>query len=100
MTTVTKLKPTEMLELLKALLTAGVDYAAAESRIERLFAEIREHEDDLVGGLDCYEPAVHAQVMAAIRPLDDDNRTALQVCDEISEAIDVLNFAMERDDAR
>jgi hypothetical protein len=96
MTTATKLTPAEMLKLLQDLLNAGVDYATAEHRIETLFAEIREHEDDLVDGLSVFEPAVHAQVMAATRPLTDDMREASMVCDEILEAIEVLRFAIER----
>jgi hypothetical protein len=71
LTTATKLTPAGMLERLEALLSAAADYAGAEDRIERLSAEIREHEDDLVDGLEHDRPLDERQRRILLALLQD-----------------------------
>jgi hypothetical protein len=95
--TTTKLTPTETRERLQELLKVAVTHAGAESEMERLKEELEAHEDDWTEDLPYYTDAVHYEIKGALS-WDEDNRDGLQICQDIQDAIDVLTFAIERDD--
>lgn len=94
-----KLTPAEIRDRLQELLKAAVDRAAAEARIERLAADLSEHEDDWTEDLPHFESAVCGEIKQAIYDATtSDEMDAFQRCQSIQDAIDVLTFAIERDD--
>jgi hypothetical protein len=97
--TTTKLTPAEIYDRLGELLKFAVDHAAAESGMERLAADLREHEDDWTEDLPYFQGAVAAEIRQALyNATSDDSIDALERCQSIQNAIDVLKFAIERDD--
>ena len=101
MTTATALTPGETLARLQALLKVATERAAAELRMEQIAAEFEEHRvGGWTEGLDRLSSAVHEEVEGALSWQERDD-SALQICQDIQDAIDVLKFAIERsDDAR
>jgi hypothetical protein len=95
--TTTKLTPGETRDRLQELLKVATEYAAAESKMERLAAELSEREDDWTDDLDSFGSAVHYEIKAALS-WDEDDRSGLQICQDIQDAIEVMTFALERND--
>jgi len=89
MTTATALTPGETLVVLEELLQAATERAAAELRMEGL----KEKLDADRESLDRFEMAVYYEIKGALswHERDDD---ALQACQDIQDAIDVLKFAI------
>jgi len=102
-TTSKTLSPTQFREELEALLWLAVAYAALEDRIERTAAEL-EHADWLMGMGTRYISAVGSEVRGALEDAKGEHGhsdfTALQLCQSIQDAIDVLDFAIDRDDRK
>jgi hypothetical protein len=94
----TTLTPGETLDRLRNLLSAATERAAGESRMERIRNELREHEDGWTESLERYSSAVHYEIQGAL-DWDADDRDALQVCQDIQDAIDILLLAIEKSDA-
>ncbi|MBA3567427.1 MAG: hypothetical protein H0W31_11330 [Actinobacteria bacterium] len=99
--TVTELTPTQFREELEGLLRLATEYAALESRIESKAREIELV--DWVGDMR-FADGVAAQVRAALNDATNKDEQgiaefgALDLCQSIQDALDVLKFAMERDD--
>jgi len=100
MTTATKLTPAEVTTRLEELLSAAVDYAAAESRVQRLAEEFAAHEDNWVQGVDRFGAAIDGQIRAALHDLKhpEEMVDANHLCQSVSDALDVFKFAIERSD--
>lgn len=99
MATTTQLTPIEVHDRLQELLKAATERASAECRIERIAAELG-RDDDWTDGLR-FAGAVAAEIRQALYDATTtDDMDALMRCQSIQDAIDVLKFAMERDDAR
>ncbi len=110
MTTATDARPTaaDTLKRLEELLALAADLAAMEDRLERAAKD----EAWTEGGtclLDAvpskFYDATRGEIEGALRDASGDGKresclTSLEVCQSIQDAIDVLKFAMERDDAR
>ena len=93
--------PAEIRDRLQELLKAAVETAAAESRIERLAADVEKHEDDWTEDRPYFRSAVHGEIKQALYDATtSDDLDWLSRCQSIQDAIDVLKIAMERDDAR
>jgi len=101
MTTATAFTPSETLAVLGELLQAATERAAAELRMEQIAAEFEEHRvGGWTEGLDRLNSAVHEEIEGALS-WQERNDSALLICQDIQDAIDVLKFAIERsDDAR
>jgi len=101
MTTATALTPGETLARLQELLKVATERAAAELRMEQIAAEFEEHRvGGWAEGLDRLSSAVHEEIEGALS-WQERNDSALMICQDIQDAIDVLKFAIERsDDAR
>ncbi len=102
-TTSKTLSPGQFRDELEALLDLAVDYAALESRIERKEGEL-EHADWLMGMGTRYINAVGSEVRGALEGAKGEHEhsdfTAVQLCQSIQDAIDVLDFAINRDDRK
>jgi hypothetical protein len=95
------LTPAQFREELEQLLQLATQYAALESRIESKALEIEQA--DWVAEFDSrFLDAVVAQVRHALNAAKGESGhegyTALDVCQDIQDAVDVLKFAMEKDD--
>ena len=101
MTTATALTPAETLARLQELLAAATERAAAEARMDRLAAEFEAHKvGGWAEGLDHFASAVYYEIEGALSWHERDD-AGLQICEDIQDAIDVLEFAIERtSDAR
>jgi hypothetical protein len=100
MTTATKLTMVEVRDRLQELLGAATEYAAAEAKMERLAEELLDHEDDWVQEIDRFSSAVFYEIKSALSWGERDE-SALDTCQGIQDALDVLKFAIEAsDDAR
>ncbi len=102
-TTSKTLSPEQFRDELEALLGLAVDYAALEDRIERKAAEL-EQADWLMEMGGRYINAVGSEVRGALEDAKGEHGhsdfTGLQLCQSIQDAIDVLTFAIERDDRK
>lgn len=101
-TTSKALSPAEFRDRLQKLLRLASEYAVAESRVKTLGRELDEAPTDgLMDGLTSYRNAVLAEVKSALYDVtenDDGGFDALQMCQSVQDALDVLNLAIERGD--
>ena len=105
MTTATvPMKAAQLAAELESLLGIAAEYAGLEDRLERKARKIESSDwqfaDDAPSH---YLTAVEAQVSRALAASTGESGSvldALDVCQHIQDALDVLKFAMERDDAR
>ena len=103
-TTSKALSPAEFRDRLQELLRLASEYALAESRVKTLGRELDEAPTDgLMDDLTSCRDAVLAEIKSALYDVterEDGGFDALDRCQSVQDAIDVLTFAMERDDAR
>jgi hypothetical protein len=101
MTTATTLTPAQFREELEGLLKLAVDYAALESRIESKAKEL-EQLDWIMEFDSNFVSAVGAQVREALDAAKGQHGcsdyAALDLCQDIDDAIALVKFAIERDD--
>jgi hypothetical protein len=99
--TTTKLTPGETRDRLQELLKVATEYGAAESEMKRLAQELGEREDDWTEDLPHFTDAVHYEIRGALaQVMGESDKDALGICQEIQDAIDVLTFALDRDDRK
>lgn len=105
-TTAAMLTPSDVRERLEALLKAATDYAVAEERLNHLAVGLGERDgdvlEDALAGLSNFRHAVVGQVQAACHDAlhPEEVTDPLHICQEIQDALEVLTFAIERDDQR
>ena len=103
MTTATTLTAAQLHEELQELLRLATQYAALESRIESK-AKGLEESDWIPGIPSRYGHAVFGAIAAALENAQGEHGNSdfdgLQLCASIQDAIEVLAFAVERDDGR
>lgn len=99
-TTPTTLTPAQFREELEGLLRLSIEYATLECRLESKAQEL-ELSDWIMEFDSDFLSAVGAQVKQALDAAKGESSceySALDVCQDIQNALDVLKFAMERDD--
>jgi hypothetical protein len=100
-TATTKLTPATTRDRLQELLKATTHYAVAEERMRELAAELQKHEDEWTEDLPHFTDAVHYEIKGALaQVMGESDIDALGICQEIQDAIDVLTFAINRDDRK
>ena len=101
MTTATTLTPAQFREELEGLLRLATEYATLESRLESK-AQEPELSDWIMEFNSDFLSAVGAQVRHALDAAKGESGhsdySALDVCQDIQNALDIVKFAMERDD--
>jgi hypothetical protein len=101
MTTTTTLTPAQFREELEGLLELATQYAALESRIESKAMEL-ELSDWVMEFDSNFLSAVGAQVKHALDAAKQESGhsdyRALDLCQDIDDAITIVKFAIERDD--
>lgn len=95
--------PAELREELALLRDLALDYARVERLIEEKAAKIEASDWPFAEDAPAYIAAVEGQVNRALRLCpggDEHSGVSAHMVEAIQDAIDVLEFAMERDDAR
>jgi transposase len=103
MATATALTPAQLLAELQELVRLATQYAALESRIESKAKELEE--SDWIPGIPSrFRKAVYGAIAGALEDAQGGDGSSdfdgLQLCASVQDAIEVLAFAVERDDAR
>jgi hypothetical protein len=102
MTTATVPRIAELQRALEELLGVAAQYAGLEDRLQRKAAELEAVEWQFAEDRPpSFAAAIEAEVgkaLAAAKGESGSELDALDICQQIQDALDVLTFAMERDD--